>query len=72
MKNQSIMVKGIREIVKLLLVAIYWAFPIATAYLFENPKLLFLFIVSGIETVFVYVHFEELEKLESCKVKTEE
>ena len=50
MKNQSIMIKGIREIV----------------------KLLFLFIVSGIETVFVYVHFEELEKLESCKVKTEE
>ena len=61
------MVYLIREISKLCMFTILWAFPIVLAYMFRSNYYLWFFLLSLIVNVGVFSHYESLEKVDALK-----
>ena len=61
------MVHLIREISKLCMFTILWAFPIVLAHMFRSNYYLWFFILSLIVNVGVFSHYESLEKVDALK-----
>ncbi len=62
----------IREISKLCMFIVTWAFPILLSQWNENNKFLWLFVLSVIVTGGVFSHYEELEKTDNLKDESNE
>lgn len=54
------MLNILREITKTVLILLYWLFPIYIVKMLENPRYLWLFIVSFLLTTLTLVHYENL------------
>ena len=67
LKNSIDMVYLIREISKLCMFTILWAFPIALAHMFNSNYYLWFFILSLIVNVGMFSHYESLEKIDALK-----
>lgn len=67
LKNSINMVYLIREISKLCMFAILWAFPIVLAQMFRSNHYLWFFILSFIVNVGMFSHYESLEKIDALK-----
>lgn len=56
----------LREFGKVVMFALLWALPFALAAHFNNTRYLWFFILSGIFTIAVFGHYEDLEKIDNC------
>ena len=61
------MIHLIREISKLSMFTIIWLIPVQLSRWNNNNSFLWLFILSFIITLFVFLHYEDLEKNDNLK-----
>lgn len=61
------MLQVVREIVKLILTLVGWAFPLVYAYVNQSAKFLWLFILSAFLTAGLWNHYEILERIDMSK-----
>lgn len=66
-KFENRMLYIIREISKLCMFTILWAFPLLLTRWNGNNNFLWFFVLSLIVTVGVFSHYEDLEKIDNCK-----
>lgn len=64
------MIYLIREISKLCMFTILWAFPIVLARMFDSSSYLWFFALSIVSTIGMFSHYEDLEKIDAFKSKT--
>lgn len=62
----------LREFGKIAMFTILWALPFALASHFENTSYLWFFALSGIFTIAVFNHYEDLEKIDMWLTEVEE
>ena len=58
-----------REICKTLMFITIWALPFGLAYIFENPKYLWFFIISFLVSTGIFSHYKDLAKEEKTEVE---
>lgn len=66
-KFENRMLYIIREISKLCMFTLLWAFPLLLTRWNGNNNFLWFFALSLIVTVGVFSHYEDLEKIDNCK-----
>ena len=66
-KFENRMLYIIREISKLCMFTLLWAFPLLLTRWNGNNNFLWFFVLSLIVTVGVFSHYEDLEKIDNCK-----
>lgn len=56
------LMRVVREVSKCVMFTAIWALPLVTSKLFDNPSWGWMWIVSFVVTLFIFGHFEDLEK----------
>ena len=66
------MLQIIRELSKLCMFIVLWAFPMLLAHWNGNNHFLWFFILSVISTIGVFSHYEDLSRIDKLKDNEEE
>lgn len=53
----------VRELAKVLMFIVLWSIPVLLAHINQNNNFLWFFILSVIFTLMVFLHYEDLEKI---------